>query len=403
MPIPTRSAGLQRLDAFLPAAGESYARRRNYDHGAGNHEHVSGLSPWLRHRLILEAEVLDAVLARHGAESVSKFIDEVFWRTYFRGWMAHRPTVWPRYQDEVERARERAAGNSGLAAAIADAEAGRTGNEAFDHWARELVDTGYLHNHARMWFASIWVFTFGLPWALGADFFLRHLLDGDPASNTLGWRWVSGLHTRGKTYLARRDNILKYTNGRLDPGPDLAQRAEALEEAEPPGEAGLDLPPEPPPGATGTASSPEDGWLLTEEDCRGQDGEAPLDGPVAGLLTTDGRSPARVADPVCAFGRGAVEDALERSGADGPVFHADATDELLSWAADTGLRRLHVMHAPYGPVADALATIEPRLEDAGVTLQPHLRGYDRRAWPFANRGFFKLRKRIPGLLDAMAA
>ncbi len=67
--------------------------------------------------------------------------------------------------------------------------------------------TGYLHNHARMWFASIWIFTLRLPWELGADFFLRHLLDGDPASNTLSWRWVGGMQTMGKTYLARADNI----------------------------------------------------------------------------------------------------------------------------------------------------------------------------------------------------
>ena len=60
-----------------------------------------------------------------------------------------------------------------------------TGIEGFDDWARELVDTGYMHNHARMWFASIWIFTLRLPWALGADFFLRHLLDADAASNTL--------------------------------------------------------------------------------------------------------------------------------------------------------------------------------------------------------------------------
>ena len=49
-----------------------------------------------------------------------------------------------------------------------------------------MTDTGWLHNHARMWFASIWIFTLRLPWALGADFFLRHLVDGDPASNTNG-------------------------------------------------------------------------------------------------------------------------------------------------------------------------------------------------------------------------
>ena len=50
-----------------------------------------------------------------------------------------------------------------------------------------------MHNHVRMWFASIWIFTLNLPWQLGADFFMQHLLDGDPASNTLSWRWVAGI------------------------------------------------------------------------------------------------------------------------------------------------------------------------------------------------------------------
>lgn len=57
-----------------------------------------------------------------------------------------------------------------------------------------------------LWFASVWIFTLRPPWELGADLFMRQLLDGDPASNTLSWRWVAGMHTRGKHYLARRDN-----------------------------------------------------------------------------------------------------------------------------------------------------------------------------------------------------
>lgn len=82
-----------------------------------------------------------------------------------------------------------------------------------------------------MWFASIWIFTLGLPWALGADFFMRHLIDGDPASNTLSWRWVAGLHTRGKAYAARAENISRYTDGRYNPS-GLNESPVALEESE---------------------------------------------------------------------------------------------------------------------------------------------------------------------------
>ena len=62
-----------------------------------------------------------------------------------------------------------------------------------------LKEDGYLLNHVRMWFASIWIFTFNLPWQLGANFFMENLLDGDPASNTLSWRWVAGLQTKVNT------------------------------------------------------------------------------------------------------------------------------------------------------------------------------------------------------------
>ena len=74
-----------------------------------------------------------------------------------------------------------------------------------------------------MWFASIWIHTLELQWELGADFFLKHLLDGDPASNTLSWRWVAGIHTKGKMYLADENNIKKFTLDRFKPQNKLNQ------------------------------------------------------------------------------------------------------------------------------------------------------------------------------------
>ena len=65
-----------------------------------------------------------------------------------------------------------------------------------------------------MWFASIWIFTLKLPWQKGAEFFLKYLLDGDAASNTLSWRWVAGLQTKGKNYSAQSWNIEKFTNNK---------------------------------------------------------------------------------------------------------------------------------------------------------------------------------------------
>lgn len=392
---PDRASGLARLEAFLPHAGKAYARRRNSDLGPGNNDHVSRLSPWLRHRLVLESEVLEAVLERHGAQAAGKFIDEVFWRSYFRGWMAHHGDAWGLYQLAVTQAREAVAADAGLAQRVADAEAGRTGNVAVDQWARELAETGYLHNHARMWFASLWIFTLRLPWALGADFFLRHLLDGDPASNTLSWRWVAGLHTRGKTYLARRDNVLRFTDGRIDPGPDLATDAEPLTEVISPQRSEIAWP-EPP------SVGEHPAWLVTEEDCRADD-LLPVTAPAAsrfGLLATEARSPEPVATAVRGFAAGAVEDALQRAGARGSCFEATekGLDALVDALSLAGVDTVHVTWAPFGPVADTLYMLEPRLQAAGMALQKHVRDLDRAAWPFADRGFFKLKKKIPRIL-----
>ncbi|MEL6754516.1 MAG: FAD-binding domain-containing protein, partial [Pseudomonadota bacterium] len=196
---PTRVAGLTRLDTFQSKMGRHYASERNSDYGPGDRTNVSVLSPWVRTRTLLEEELTRAALEKYALSTAEKFVQEVCWRTYFKGWLEHRPGVWTAYERERDRQFELMEQNAGLRTAWKEAVEGRTGIDCFDAWARELVETGYLHNHARMWFASIWLFTLKLPLELGADFFLRNLMDGDAASNTCSWRWVGGLHTPGKT------------------------------------------------------------------------------------------------------------------------------------------------------------------------------------------------------------
>ncbi len=239
----TRAAALDRLAATVPRAGRAYAEGRGTDAGPDAEPTTTALSPFLRRRLLLEEEAVAAALAAHGPQAAERFVGEVFWRTYFKGHLETHPAAWTGFLAALARERARMETSSGLRRAHAAAVGGTTGIEGFDDWARELVDTGWLHNHARMWFASIWIFTLRLPWELGADFFLRHLLDGDPASNTLSWRWVAGLHTRGKAYAARAENIRRYTDGRFSPA-GLNEHPAPLEEAEPPR-----LVPLPPPGA----------------------------------------------------------------------------------------------------------------------------------------------------------
>ncbi len=234
--IPTRAAGDAIMAGFTPRMGRRYANGRNTDHGPGQHKAVSVLSPYIRRRLVLEQDAVAAALAAHGPDDAEKFVQEVIWRGYFKGWLERRPQVWASYRAGLKADLAALDRDRRLRRDVDRAMAGQTGLECFDAWATELVDTGYLHNHARMWFASIWIFTLGLPWQLGADFFYRHLLDGDAASNTLGWRWVAGLHTRGKPYPADVQNIATFTNGRFSPRPsDLAEVTQGLEATEPDG------------------------------------------------------------------------------------------------------------------------------------------------------------------------
>lgn len=222
-----RESALQHLLDFQKSKLENYARDRNRVCLPGLHENVSGLSPFLRYRVLPEWEVVSTIRCAIGvaeSKAVEKFVDEVCWRTYWKGWLCSHPDEWPRYRAGVEFLREELSNSVNYLEAIE----GRTPVQCFNEWARELMQTGYLHNHARMWLASIWVFTLKLPWQLGAHWMLSHLLDGDPASNTLSWRWVAGLHTKGKAYLARSANINLYTDGRFIPK-DLNETPPAAE------------------------------------------------------------------------------------------------------------------------------------------------------------------------------
>ncbi|MCR9085926.1 MAG: DNA photolyase [Rhodobacteraceae bacterium] len=395
-PLPTRTAALERLVGFAPKAGRAYAAQRNYDRAG--HPDVSGLSPYLRHRILTESEVLQAILARHSLSAAEKFVQEVYWRTYWKGWLELRPVIWAAYRGGVQRALDRLATEAGLRAEWEAACCGETGIEAFDHWARELVETGYLHNHARMWFASIWIFTLRLPWELGADFFLRHLLDGDPASNTLSWRWVGGLQTRGKTYLARPSNIAKYTEGRFRPENRLAPFAPPLDGPAPPAPVALPMP-------QLVDWDVPTGWLLTEEDLSPGFLRLPHALPVASLGAPAMRSPLAVAEPVHHFVHGAIADCLARC-ADRVDSHTQiapqtAAADLCDWAQRHGLRQIVTAYAPVGPVAGLLDGAARDCGAAGIGLVRVMRTEDRSAWPYATHGFFRFKEKIPQFLSEL--
>ncbi len=400
LPEPSREAGLARLERFVPSAGRDYAASRNFDFGPENRGNVSTLSPYIRHRLVLETEVLRTVLDLHAPSRAAKFVEEVFWRAYFKGWLEHRPSVWSDYRDATRRLVRTCETDADLSARYESAVAGNTGIDCFDAWAKELVQTGYLHNHARMWFASIWVFTLGLPWQLGADFFYRHLLDGDPASNTLGWRWVSGLHTPGKHYLARAENIAKYTEGRFNPLHLLVEDAQPLTEEERPA-----LNPWRPPDCSPRKPF---GLLITEEDCCPENlftDQRPL--AALGLTASENNTSLPVSRVVREFSLGAVECALRRANEtyDIPAEHQKIPDwsaQIRDWCTRHQINTVVTAYPPIGAVADdRLGVAAGELQEQGIKLCYVARRLDRITWPHATSGYFKLKKRIPQFLKQL--
>lgn len=382
----TRAAALARLAEFLPQAGADYARLRNLDRGPGQHVHVSRLSAALRRRVISEAEVTQAVLARHGLKGGEKFLSEVFWRGYWKGWLEQRPAIWASYRAAVTRQRKAVEADPELHARLLRALEGQTGIDCFDHWLVELRQTGYLHNWARMQFASIWVFTLGLPWELGAEVTLGLLTDGDPASNTLSWRWVAGLHTPGKAYLADAGRIAALTGGRFAPQ-GLARLARLPSESltvPAPGPIRAFLPPDP--------SLPTLVWLTPED-------LSPETEPALAHL----RPRALVHLPgTTAADRLALADAAGRGEALWQVAARPCPDlpALVEAALSAGCRQIVTPYLPVGPVAAELAALRPLAEARGLRLAEHLRDWDRRLWPDCRKGFFALKEQMARHLSA---
>ncbi len=368
---PSRAFALNRLCRFTPKMGGIYAYRRNTDPGPDREPDVSMLSPYLRRRLLTEAEVVAAAMGAHG-DLAEKFVQEVVWRSYHKGYLEQFPSIWAAYHSGVRHGENRLATEAGLLRVYHDACEGRTGIACFDAWAQELVQTGWLHNHARMWFASIWMFTLRLPWELGAALFLRHLLDADPASNTISWRWVAGLHTKGKHYVARADNIARYTEGRFHPLGQLDETPEPLVEMvthprQPLAEAG---------------HLPEGRFaLLLHDDDLGFDslGLDPAQVESVGLVST-----ANGAEKARNFAQGMLADTRERLGSGQILQPAEVAD----WVA---ARSVPVVTpwAPVGGNADLLADLD---------LIRIRREWDSAIWPLATRGFFHLRQALPDLL-----
>ena len=394
---PLRERGLGKLANFVKHSVGGYARTRNYDEGVGGRTHVSCLSSYIRNRVLTESEVVKAVLQQHTYTRVEKFIQEVFWRTYWKGWLEMRPAVWNRYCEERTRLEQQCVDNPNYHAAIA----GETGIPCMDAWIHELVTRGYLHNHARMWFASIWIFTLQLPWQLGAHFFMRHLLDGDPATNTLSWRWVAGLHTRGKHYVARSSNIAKYTRGRWCP--------DSLNEAATP--------------LTDEASLPEPLWiqlsdpdhlanktfglLVTDDDVAVDQAWMQRACQVMSVFNQQAYTELSFATNVVAHRQHSLQQSTEAWAAKRGVAveHQEhlSVHRIVQWAVDAKLECIAMIQPTVGFANHWATELESELAKENIEWVACRKPWDEKLFPHATKGFFAFKKVIPKIIEGISA
>jgi deoxyribodipyrimidine photo-lyase len=346
------------------------------------------LSPWVRLRWLPEWAICQQVLEQHSYAQAAKYIDEVCWRTYWKGWLEGRPEVWSNYLDELDADRAACGGNEPYLQVIR----AETGIDCLDAWTRELTETGYLHNHARMWYASIWVHTLRLPWTLGAAFFLEHLLDGDAASNTLSWRWVAGLHTQGKSYLASRGNIQKYTAQNFQVDADLASEPLDIRDfaPKPPHQPIQPLPDLP--------QSRRIGLLVHDDDLSATDwlGRQVPVVSIAGLFPESAYTAHGISRRVVDFRQQCLHSALPE---DSSVYNTVAA--VRDWAQAEGLQHI-IMAQPFVGFWDAITPeLSRSLEATGVTLTSARHWWDRHFFPQAKAGFFRFKKAIPAALDQL--
>ena len=366
----SKSKLIESIKQFSDTQILSYSFDRNFDYGIP-HNNVSRLSPYLRRRFISEYEVLKTVLNKHKYENIEKFIEEIFWRTYWKGWLETHPYVYKEYELKHH--------NQIIPT--------KTGIKCFDHWKDELIETGYLHNHSRMWFASIWIFTLKYSWESGANFFKNNLIDWCPACNTLGWRWVAGIQTIGKPYIARAENIKHFTGNRFYPKGQLHEDV-TLSSIVSSHQKAIDI------------NFPKEN-LITETDNLGiilNNNDLTLNQEFKDLNINYHTCLFKLKNGnplINKFENDIFEDIINNNN---QIELVETIESLLRWIE---LKKIKKLILPYETVGNEIfknSSFLNQLSDKKVTYQFYAREWDTNAFSYAKKGFFNFKKNIPYLL-----
>jgi len=368
----SRLSVLNKLNSFIENDILNYNSKRNFDFGVKNRNNVSCLSPYITHRLISEYETIKKVLLKHPFQKVDKYVQEIFWRIYWKGWLELRPKVWSDFIEDLKGINE----DDNYKRAIN----GETQIKCFNDWVTELKENNYLHNHTRMWFASIWIFTLNLPWQKGAEFFMKNLLDGDAASNTLSWRWVAGLQTKGKHYVAQSWNIDKFTNNKYQ-NVKLNEKALPITDIR-----DYELTPL---GLNFEDNSNEN--LITFENELNLENRKLKDykNIYLILLSNDIRK-IKLEKKIFEFKSKMINDQKAR------LNQIQVYDEI---KFQTLIEKLKYFDVIYPCVGENYSYLNSLRKKHGLKLNFILRDEDRFAWQFSNKGFFNFKNNIPKIIS----
>ena len=367
----SRDGALKQLDAFINSELANYSFKRNFDLGPKDKSNVSCLSPYISHRLITEHEVAKTVLAKFPYQKVEKYIQEIFWRVYWKGWLELRPQVWTDFIEDLKGLKE----DESYKKAIN----GETQIECFNDWVKELKENNYLHNHTRMWFASIWIFTLNLPWQKGAEFFMKHLYDGDAASNTLSWRWVAGLQTKGKHYVAQSWNISKFTNNKYK-NVKLNEKALSLTDKR---EYKLN------PLNFITEDNSNENLLLFENELNLENKNLKKYKNIYLVLLSNDARRIKLEQKVLDYKSEIINDQKKR------FEDLQIIDEVKFKTLTHEIKSFDVFHPSIGENFSYLNTIRKKQD---LELNFVLNEEDRFSWQFSNKGYFNFKNNIPKIL-----